>query len=60
MKKAKVRTRYMIPMRLWSVVVTQLTHPRGSGWTEWATTCGSGWVAGAAVLMAMGSGGVLL
>src|SRR3954470_22324481 len=58
-KKANVRTRYMIPMRLWSVVVTQLVQPVRCGATPWATTCGSGVVVReGAVVVAMG-GGVL-
>ena len=39
-KKTKVRTRYMIPIFLWSVVVTQSTHRllvRGAA-TSWAMT----------------------
>src|SRR3954468_14771488 len=58
-KKAKVRTRYMIPIRLWSVVVTQLVQPvRCCGATEWATTCGSGVVVrDGAVVVAMGRRG---
>src|SRR3954467_14268090 len=41
MKNTKVRTRYMIPMRLWSVVVTHDVHPVRSRSTLWATTCGT-------------------
>ncbi len=43
-KKTKVRTRYMIPIFLWSVVVTQSTQRlevRGAT-TRWAVTCGTG------------------
>ncbi len=58
MKKAKVRTRYMIPIRLWSVVVTQLVQPVRSGATAWATTSGSGVVVReGAVVVAMGEEG---
>jgi hypothetical protein len=38
----------MIPMRLWSVVVTQEVQPLGSGLTSRATICGTG-----AVVVAM-------
>src|ERR1039458_3445304 len=46
-KNTNVVTMYMIPIRLWSVVVSQLVHPRASCWTPWATTWGTGasWVA---------------
>src|SRR5258708_158282 len=43
-KKTKVRTRYMIPMRLWSVVLIQSTHcllSRGFV-TSWTITWGTG------------------
>src|ERR1700716_1354338 len=57
MKKANVRTRYMIPMRLSSVVVTHETQPLGSAWTWRATTCGIGaaLVEGASTVAAMRS-----
>src|SRR3954470_11371695 len=42
MKKAKVRTRYMIPMRLWSVVVTHDVQPVGWRLTSWAVIWGTG------------------
>ena len=44
MKNTNVVTRYMIPIFLWSVVVTQSTHRlvvRGAS-TSWAVTCGTG------------------
>src|SRR5207244_530906 len=41
-KKTKVVTRYMIPIFLWSVVVTHDTQPRASGLTWWATIWGTG------------------
>src|SRR6476660_1811318 len=44
MKKAKVRTMYMIPMRLWSVVVTHEVNPRGCGRTASAVIIGIGLV----------------
>ena len=47
MKKTKVRTRYMIPIRLWSVVVTHDVQPVRSRSTPWATTWGT---AGGAVI----------
>src|SRR3954468_4189528 len=55
MKKANVRTRYMIPMRLWSVVVTHDTQPVAGASTLWATTCGTGAtvVVGASTVAAM-------
>src|SRR3954454_5598068 len=57
-KNAKVRTRYMIPMRLWSVVVTQLVQPVRCGATEWAATWGRCVVVhGGAVVVARGRGG---
>src|SRR3954453_2098627 len=60
-KNAKVRTMYMIPIRLWSVVVTQLVQPVRSRVTEWATTCGSGVAVRGEVAVAMrGSRGLLL
>src|SRR3954454_7108715 len=40
-KKTNVRTRYMIPMRLWSVVVTQEVQPVRSRSTRRATICGT-------------------
>ena len=43
-KNTKVVTRYMIPIFLWSVVVTQSTQRfvwRGAV-TSWAITCGTG------------------
>src|SRR6478735_308413 len=52
MKKAKVRTRYMIPMRLWSVVVIHDVQPRGWGRTTRVVSIGIGLadvVSGAAV-----------
>jgi hypothetical protein len=33
---------YMIPIRLWSVVVIQLVQPREGRSTPWAVTCGTG------------------
>ena len=42
MKKTNVRTRYMIPIRLWSVVVTQDVQPVRSRSTRRATICGTG------------------
>ncbi len=48
MKNTNVRTMYMIPIRLWSVVVSQLMKPRPSGSTRRARTWGTGAVAGAA------------
>src|SRR5689334_14794837 len=55
MKKANVRTRYMIPMRLWSVVVTQDAQPVAGPSTLRATTCGIGVtvVVGASTVAAM-------
>src|SRR3954465_3583919 len=47
MKKTKVRTRYMIPIRLWSVVVAHDVQPVRSRSTVWATTWGT---AGGAVI----------
>src|SRR3954466_11513751 len=41
-KNTKVRTRYMIPIRLWSVVVTHDVQPVRSRSTSCATTCGTG------------------
>src|SRR6185312_340662 len=41
MKNTKVRTRYMIPIRLWSVVVTHDTQPVRSRSTSCATTWGT-------------------
>src|SRR3954468_2749949 len=49
MKKTKVRTRYMIPMRLWSVVVTHDVQPVLGCSTECATI----WGTGRAVVVAM-------
>src|SRR3954468_5866114 len=51
MKKAKVRTRYMIPIFLWSVVVTHDVQPPGSGRTSRAVTIPTG-------LAAVGGGGL--
>src|SRR6478609_142702 len=42
MKKTKVRTMYMIPIRLWSVVVTQDVQPVGCATTALAFTWGTG------------------
>src|SRR3954447_2451524 len=58
MKKAKVRTRYMIPMRLWSVVVTHDVQPVGWRLTSWAVIWGSGLavVEGALTVAAMDQG----
>src|SRR5947209_12639576 len=57
MKKAKVRTMYMIPIRLWSVVVIQDVQPRGSGRASWAAICGTGVVVeGALTVAAMDQG----
>jgi hypothetical protein len=33
---------YMIPIRLWSVVVIQLVQPRGWGSARWTVICGIG------------------
>ena len=46
-KNTNVVTMYMIPIRLWSVVVIQLVQPRASRSTLWVTTWGTGasWVA---------------
>src|SRR5215211_3180350 len=41
-KNANVRTRYMIPIRLWSVVVTHEVQPVRRRSTSWATTWGTG------------------
>src|SRR3954470_10681726 len=41
-KNTNVRTRYMIPIRLWSVVVTHEVQPVRGRSTSWATTCGTG------------------
>src|SRR5215211_2282863 len=41
-KNTKVRTRYMIPIRLWSVVVTHEVQPVRSRSTSCATTWGTG------------------
>src|SRR5437763_1132170 len=41
-KKTKVRTMYMIPIFLWSVVVTHEVHPVRSAWTACALTWGRG------------------
>src|SRR4051794_21209178 len=41
-KNTNVRTRYMIPIRLWSVVVTHDVQPVRSRSTSWATTWGTG------------------
>src|SRR5258708_37053643 len=59
MKKAKVRTRYMIPIFLWSVVVTHDVQPVGSGRTSCAVTIPSGLAAvvdGALTVAAMDQG----
>src|SRR3954452_10619198 len=42
MKKANVRTRYMIPIRLWSVVVIHDVQPVGSRRASWAVIWGTG------------------
>src|SRR4051795_2447120 len=62
MKNPNVRTRYMIPMRLWSVVVNQPSQPRGGRVTSWATIWGpgcrpAGAVWGAAFRGCLGGGG---
>src|SRR5262249_3193942 len=46
-KNTKVVTMYMIPIRLWSVVVIQLVQPRASGATRRVVRIGTGatWVA---------------
>src|SRR5215218_3198829 len=41
-KNTKVRTRYMIPIRLWSVVVTHEVQPVRGRSISWATTWGTG------------------
>jgi hypothetical protein len=43
----------MIPIFLWSVVVTQDVQPVGSGFTSWTTICGSGAMSAAVVVVAM-------
>ena len=40
-KKTNVVTMYMIPMRLWSVVVTHEVQPRGARSTERTAICGT-------------------
>src|SRR4051795_3758344 len=64
MKKQKVRTRYMIPIFLWSVVVTHDVQPRGSRRASWAVTWGTGEtvvgaLAGAAMDQGLGFSGFL-
>src|SRR5215208_3537 len=58
MKKAKVRTRYMIPIFLWSVVVIHEVQPVGSRRASWAVTWGTGLavVEGALTVAAMDQG----
>src|SRR3954447_3143589 len=55
MKKPNVRTRYMIPIRLWSVVATHDVQPVAGASTLRAATCGIGVrvVVGASTVAAM-------
>src|ERR671924_685389 len=55
MKKMKVRTMYMIPIFLWSVVVTHDVQPVRGRSTRRATTWGGG-AATVSVVGAMGQG----
>src|ERR1044071_3854653 len=59
MKNPNVRTKYMIPMRLWSVVVTHDVQPVEDESTMAATTCGTGATLGrgASVVAAMRQSG---